>query len=96
MYKLSFIYKLFQQCYDFRCIVPSLSLDWETYPNLNTFIKLFTYYKEDICCVLVTNSGSISSKLLLEKTTPLHDKVLENLNKVECVENGSDGDNGNL
>ena len=44
----------------------------------------------------MTNSGRISSKLLLEKTTALHGKVLENLNKVECVENGSDGDNGNL
>ena len=96
MYKLSFIYKLFQQFYDFRCIVSSLSLDWETCPNLNTFIKIFRYYKEDICCVLATNSGNISSKLLLEKSTPLHGEVLENLHKVECVENGSDGDKGNL
>lgn len=44
----------------------------------------------------MTNSGNISPKLLLEKNTPLHGKVLENLHKVECVENVSDGDNGNL
>ena len=60
-----------------------LSLDSETYPNLDALLKLFRCSKGDVRRVLV-------KRLSKGKTAPLHDGVAENLHKVKDVENESD------
>ena len=90
MNKLLFIFKLFQQCHDFLYTVSCLfSLDFRNYLNLDCLLKLFRCSNGDNCRILVTSLRITPAELPKENTAGLHDEVVDNLDKVEAVENES-------
>ena len=95
--KLLFIFKLFQQCHDFLYTVSCLfSLDFRNYLNLDCLLKLFRCSKGDVCRILVTSLWIIPAELPKENAARSHDEVVDNLDKVEAVENESNCDLINL